>query len=560
MSVVKVSNLHKSYGSAQVLSDVSFSLDRGQKAALVGENGSGKSTLLKIIAGIEEADAGSVTVSKNARIGYLPQDAEPADGVSIRQYLRNAAGIDALERKLAECNLRRPKGIGAQRCLELERAYQRLRGYAFDYRIRLMLSGFGLSRLSLEQSLDTLSSGQKTKVVLAGILLTGVDLLLLDEPTNNLDLPALIWLEDYLKKTKAAAIIVSHDRRFLDKTVRKIFEIDAHAHTFSIASGTYSDYLLMQSKLLARQKEEYRLQQEEIARLVDLANELRARSEKGSQWKGTDNDKFLRRFKQERAGRTGKAAKAVEKRIEHMNHVEKPVTPAPLHIPLAAEISAANCLIKASGLVAGYPDGFRVGPVSFEIPFGARMGIMGLNGSGKSTLLKTIAGLLPPLEGEVEVGRGLVLGNLMQEHETLDRTQTLLASVTGRTGMGLSETFSLLTKFNFSERQIKQPIADLSVGGRVRFLLALFSAMSVSALLLDEPTNHLDLEALEALEETLKTYAGTVILVSHDRHFLEKARLETVYMLSDGTFAKIPDYTAYVEKAEAHAQQLLRLW
>lgn len=556
--MLKVNNLHKSYGATVVFSDISFSLERGQKVALVGSNGSGKSTLLRLIAGVEEKDGGDIGFSKNACVGYLPQDTSTIEDLPIRDYLRKVAGVDVIEARMNELSLNLEDKAAAAEYSDLQETYLRLDGYAFDHRMEMVLAGFGLSNIGLERRASQLSSGQKSKVTLAGILLKGVDILLLDEPTNNLDLPALVWLEDYLQKSEAAVMIVSHDRRFLDRTVRKVFELDTHNHTLNISGGTYSDYLAMKSKRFARQQQEFEQQQEEIGRLSERAGRLRASSEKGSNWKGSDNDKFLRGFKQDRAGRSARAAKSLEKRIDRIDRVEKPIERDPLKIELAAQESPSSCVITLSNLVVGYESGFQAGPLSLSISPGTRVGIMGLNGSGKSTLLKTIAGELPPVSGTVEIGRGLKVGNMMQEHETLPRDMTVLDCAMKRTGLVVQDTFAHLAKFDLTENQIRQPIGNLSPGGRARLLLAIFAATSVNALLLDEPTNHLDLEALEALEEALESYQGTVILVSHDRYFLEIAKLDLVYVLSDGVFTKIPDYTVYVKEAEARAEQLLR--
>ncbi|NQV88481.1 MAG: ABC-F family ATP-binding cassette domain-containing protein [Parcubacteria group bacterium] len=527
--------------------------------ALVGLNGTGKTTLLKIVAGIEEPDAGVLEISNNTCIGYLPQDTSLSGDTTISAYLRQAVGIDILERQIEELTSDLDSVAKTKRYNEVLEKYERLDGYTFDHRMRVMLSGFGLESIDLEHQLSNLSSGQKSKIVLAGILLRGVDLLLLDEPTNNLDLPALIWLEDFLHKTEAACIVVSHDRRFLDRVVKKIFELDWHTRTMTITGGTYSDYLEMVARRIAQQKEKYLLQQEEIERLNDRAQEKRAESARGARWKGTDNDKCLRGFKRDRAGKSGRGAKSIEKRVEQMEKVEKPFEKDPFEILLKAETGPGTLDISLTNLVAGYPDSFQIEPVSFEIRYGNRVGIMGLNGTGKSTLLKTITGQLPPLGGEVEIGSGVRIGNMMQEHETLPRNLTLLDFVANRAHLSQRDSYHTLAKFGLSKKKVKLPISTLSPGERARLLLALFSAQSVNTLVLDEPTNHLDLEALDALEETMKTYRGTVLLVSHDRYFLEKASLGTIYVLSERVLSRIPDYKAYLVTAEERAQKLLKL-
>lgn len=557
--MLKATKLQKSYGSLPVLSDVSFSLERGQKVALVGNNGTGKTTLLKMIAGLEHPDGGTLEIVQDACVGYLPQDTNLVEDVSVSVYLRSISGIASLEKEIEELSKDLDDPRKARRYSEVHEQYEHLNGYAFDRRMEVMLAGFGLDPIGIDHKLSSLSSGQKSKVALVGILLKGVDLLLLDEPTNNLDLPALVWLEDYLKKSEAACIVVSHDRRFLDRVVKKVFELDWHTHSLTITGGTYSDYLEMVAKRIARQKEDYRIQQEEIERLSDKARDKRADAARGARWMGKDNDKFLRGFKRDQAGKSARVAKAIDKRIEQMDKVERPIERDPFEIPLEAEVSSGGLHVSAIDVVAGYRDGFQIGPVSFELRYGDRIGIMGLNGSGKSTLLKTLTGQMEPLSGRIEIGSGIRIGNMMQEHETLPRECTLLEFLTEREHLTRQDSYAKLARFGFDERQVTLPIGTLSPGGRARLLLALFSAQSVNMLVLDEPTNHLDLEALEALEEMMRTYRGTVVLVSHDRYFLEKASLGVVYVLSEGVLTRIPDYKAYEASAEERARKLLKL-
>ena len=323
MSMIKVQKLQKSYGLLTVLFDVSFSLGRGQKAALVGHNGTGKTTLLTILAGLEDQDAGKIDIARDACIGYLPQDTSLSGKESIMNYLRQVSGIEALEKEIENLSAELSDPEKLQRYGEAQSKYEHLDGYRFAHRAEVMLSGFGLVDVGLDRPLCNLSSGQKGKVALAGILLKGVDLLLLDEPTNNLDLPALIWLEDFLQKSEASCIVVSHDRRFLDRVVRKIFELDWRTHALTVTGGTYSDYLEMVAKRIAGQKEEYRLQQEEIERLNEKAREKKADAAQGSHWSPSDNDKFLRGFKRDRASKSSKAAKAIEKNRKELKLQEE---------------------------------------------------------------------------------------------------------------------------------------------------------------------------------------------------------------------------------------------
>jgi len=558
MSMIQVKNIHKSFGSRILLVNASFSVEEGDKVALVGDNGSGKTTLLKMIAGLEELDSGKIKLAKNLRLGYLPQDTSVAGEETISEHIRGLLGIDKLEEEMTKLSSNLHQTDQTQKYNQLREEYLRLDGYTFESRLKAIISGFGLSDKDINKSLSALSSGQKSKVALAGVLLRGVDLLLLDEPTNNLDLPALIWLEEFIRQIPAACIIVSHDRLFLDRTAKKIFRLDSRRKTLTVSGGTYSDYLARLTKEEARQETEYLLQQKEVKRLTETAQKKRQSSEKGSHWQGSDGDKLLKGFKRERAGQSAGVAKAIEKRIDQMVTIEKPFEANDFAIPLEAETGSGRHHLSLDEVVAGYLDGFRVGPLSLNIPYGNRLGIIGLNGSGKSTLLKTIAGELPSLSGEIKVGSSVKMGNLMQEHETLPRSLPLLECVMKQAGLDRQRSYAKLAKFGFDKSRVEQLVGTLSPGERARLLLAVFSARSVNVLILDEPTNHLDLPALQALEKTLSTYTGTVILVSHDRYFLEQAKLDFTYILTGGLLTRVADYFAYIAEAEARATKLIK--
>jgi ATPase subunit of ABC transporter with duplicated ATPase domains len=522
--MLAVKKISKNYGSAVILSEVSFTLGKGEKAALVGPNGVGKTTLLRILAGLEDLDSGNLEFQKSARIGYLAQDTSVMGSSTVSEYIKEVSGIQKLE----------------------------------EHKVQAIMAGFGFRESDLKRSLASLSSGQKMKVALVGILLKDADLLLLDEPTNNLDLPSLIWLEDFLKISEATAIVVSHDRRFLDRVTRKIIEVDNNTRNATVTGGKYSDYLEMSVKRIERARESYRLQQEEITRLTEEARKKKIEAEQGSKWQGSDNDKFLRGFKRDRAGKSSKKAKTIEKRIEMMDKIDRPIEKEPLEISLNASNNPGTLHISLRDMVVGYEGVFSVGPISVDIIFGNRVGIMGLNGSGKSTLLRTITGTLKPLKGTIEIGSGVRIGNMMQEHETLPRDNTPLEFLESKAGFSLQDSYAKLAKFGIDPHQAKRPIGEMSPGGRARLILSLFSALSVNTLVLDEPTNHLDIEAVQALEETLDSYTGTVILVSHDRYFLEKSKLDSVYQISDGRFARIGDYSEYIEAMEKRAIRILK--
>jgi len=542
---IKATNIHKVYGAVTVLADISFTLEQGVKVGLVGGNGTGKSTLLKIIARQVESDGGEVTFRKGLAVGYMPQDTSLATDESISDYLRRVSGIAKLEEEMATKS-------------EAMTEYERRNGYAFYARMEAILAGFGFGNISTDRSVNTLSSGQKSKVFMSGILLSDANVLLLDEPTNNLDLPALIWLESFLKKSTAACIIVSHDRFFLDTIVRRIFEIDWRTRELSVSNGRYSDYLERVQKERVRQLAEFENQQEEITRLTESARSKKQEAQKGAKFKGTDNDKFLRGFKRDRASGSAKAAKAIEKRIEQIDRVEKPIDRTQFRILLKAEKPKGSQDITLKEVVAGYPgSSFRIGPVSLAVHYGSRLAILGLNGSGKSTLLATVSGKLTPIEGEISVGSALVVGNLMQEHDNLPRDMSIRAFLGEHGKLAENQIYNMASKFGFKAEEIDKQIGSLSPGGRSRLLFALFTALSVNVLILDEPTNHLDLEALEALEVVVVNYQGTIILVSHDRYFLEKYNPTDTYVLTDDKLERQRGLEDYLEKTEREAKRLV---
>ena len=544
---LRVNEIRKAYGVTTVLESISFFLGKGQRAGLVGDNGTGKTTLLKILAGLVEPDAGEVKIREGAVVGYMPQDTSFVSNETIRDYVRRVSGMAALEERM-------------ETSLEAMIEYEYRDGYTFHHRLEMMLAGFGLADISSDRLIDSLSSGQKSKVFMAGVLLSDPDILLLDEPTNNLDLPALIWLESFLVRSSAACIVVSHDRLFLDRVTQRIFEIDWRNRTLNTTRGSYSDYMERKEKERAQRLAEHEAQQKEIQRLTEQVREKKNKANRGSRFEGSDSDKSSRGFKRDRAAKSGKTARVIEKRIERMEIVEKPFERDPFRIHLRSAKPKGLRDIALANVVAGYANSnFRIGPISITVPYGGRVVIQGLNGSGKSTLLRTISGKLKPLAGKVFVGSGLIIGDLMQEHDNLPREESVKDFLTRRAGVTVQEAYALAARSGFKAVEIDKEIAALSPGGRARLLFALFSALSANALILDEPTSHLDLEALEALEEAVAHYEGTIVLVTHDRRFLEQFQVADTYTLSEGRLVRQQDFAAYIAKAEREAERLIQL-
>lgn len=548
----------KAYGIRAVLSGVSFALGDGQKAALIGPNGVGKSTLLKILAGLETPNKGEVQRAKHAGVGYLSQEIEALPKETVREYLFRVSGLAELERSMKALEKDLADGEVLEEYMEMEDVYRRAGGYDFEHRAKVLLDGFRLPEDALDRMVSTLSGGQKSKVSLAAILIKGVDILLLDEPTNNLDLPALIWLEEYLLQSPATCLIASHDRKFLDRVVTKVLEIDWFKRDATLHTGNYTEVAERKALEIRRLKEAYRLQQEELHRLQETAQEKNDWAAKGAVQKWSDNDKMGRNFARDRSKKLAVFGKAIEVRRDQIDVIEQLKERQPLTIEMNVLESESDRNIYLKDIVAGY-DGFRIGPVDLEIPFGSRIGIVGPNGSGKSTLLKTLVGDLEPLEGGVILGAAIALGNFTQEHKNLPREKTVRWLFGEMAGIYDAERIRLaLRKFYLEQDTERDKIGDLSPGERARLLLALYSEMKVNVLVLDEPTNHLDIEAIEALEEVLQHYTGTIILVSHDRAFLEKVPALNLYQIETGQLKPLGDYESYTSTLAIEAKRMLR--
>jgi ATP-binding cassette subfamily F protein 3 len=527
--MIKVSNITKYFDEQRVLNNVSFTLEKGHKVALVGFNGTGKTTLLKMLTGEVSIEKGGIEINKKTTISSLPQDPEIYFGKKVLEFLE-------------------------------ESAKEKFDNPQIFYRdIEVMFSGFGLPSEVKDKNIGELSSGQKTKVFLIGILLQKTDVMLLDEPTNNLDLPALIWLEKYLQETKSAFIVVSHDKTFLDNVANKIFEIDWKTRRLEVINGKYSDFIERKQKDIDRTNKEAEMQVQELKRLRKLVRTKRDDAAKGAKYIAPDNDHILQGYRRGKSSDSLRDARVFQNRIDRMEKIEKPDERKDFNIKIDPEDSGSPRDILIKDLVCGYDDGFRVGPINLDVVFGSRIFILGLNGTGKSTILKTITGIIPKISGQLMVGNGVKFGNLMQEHESLNKDETVLEYLSSRISEEREILQNHLKHFGFEATQVVKKISTLSPGGRARLLLSYFSATNVNTLILDEPTNHLDIEAEEALEKTLAKFDGTVIVVTHNRDFVEKVSNDSIYVLSEGKLDRIKKFKKYLAEMEEKSKKLLRM-
>ncbi|MEN4010769.1 MAG: ribosomal protection-like ABC-F family protein [Chloroflexota bacterium] len=528
--MLSVQNISKTYIIDPILVDVSFTLNPGQRIGLVGANGCGKTTLLRILAGEEKADRGVIRINPpDLRVGYLPQSArfEPDD--SLECYLQRLHGDPtALSQRLAELAgalIEHPQRADLQAeydwlLVEIESAAQ---SAAQSARV---LASLGLDHLPPSLPVSALSGGQKTRLALAGLLIHRPRLLLLDEPTNHLDVDMLEWLEDWLAEYNGAALVVSHDRAFLDQVATHILAIDAHAHTARLFEGNYSAYLETTLAERERQWQAYRDQQDEITRLRAAAARLRSRARfhKGGKADPAITDGFSAGFFANRAKETVQKAKNIEKRVQRLlteERIDKPARSWEMKIDFGDLPESGRDALVLEHLSAGYPGNRLLDDLNLTLRYGSRTALLGRNGCGKTTLLRTIAGLIPPLEGRSRLGSGVRAGYMAQEQENLAPHANALETIQGVAALNETNARAFLSQFLFKGDDVFIPAGQLSFGERARLILAMLVAQGCNLLLLDEPINHLDIPARTRFEESLKSFRGTVLAVVHDRYFLE---------------------------------------
>ncbi len=536
--MLRADHLAKSYGITLLFEGVSFVLNAGERAGLVGINGSGKSTLLRLLACLEEPDEGSVFLSRGETVGYLPQSMEHLHGQTLRAILESARGdlplirerIRLLESEMARVNTEMNQALLKQYG-ELVAEFEARGGYVLEHRVEMVTQGLELGEIDLDRTLESLSGGQKIKLALARLLLENPSILLLDEPTNNLDLPALLWLENYLKSYKGAIIVVSHDRKFLDRVVAQVIELDEFKKTTTMYRGNFSEYSRQKMIELHSWEQSYKQQQRWIQKVEQDIQRTKHQAQ-GSE--SATNDSKIRRY----AKKVAKKAKAREKRLERVlegeARVDKPPLEWGLKLDLTGSIPANAGVLRAENIHWSYAGRELLQGVSLEIKGRDRVVIVGRNGSGKTTLLKILMGELIPLRGNVWVGPDVRVGYFSQEHSELDLRKTVLEEFRQDVVMYEDEARQFLSYFLFFEDEVTKRVRDISLGERAKLALAKMVVGGANFLVLDEPTNHMDFRSLEVVESALAQFQGSILLVSHDRYFIDRVHVNKVYSLEDG--------------------------
>ena len=499
----------KSFGAAEVLRRVSLSVAPGDRVGVIGPNGIGKSTFLRILAGLEEADDGRI--ARSGTVGYLPQEPDARPGETLLAYLARRTGVGGAAGHMDDLATR----LGddpelAQAYTDALERFLSLGGADFEARARAVASDVGLSRM--EQEISTMSGGEAARATLAGILLARFDAFLLDEPTNNLDFDGLGRLEDFLDGLRGGAVIVSHDRAFLDRTVTRVLELEAETREPHEYAGGWAEYEAGRERARAEHEKAFAGYVEERERFRNLLSERRTQARAG----GAQAD---------RRGTHALMSKvrSAEKRLDRLEVVDKPWQPWRLRLSLQARGRGGDLVAELRGAVVERGS-FRLGPVDLRLGYGDRLAVVGRNGSGKTTLLQALLGTEPLTAGTRRVGPATRMGELDQRRELFDTQDPLTGPFCERALLGEPEARTLLAKFGLGPDELARPASSLSPGERTRAVLALLMATGVNCLVLDEPTNHLDLEAIEELERALDEFDGTLVLVTHDRRFLEGFR------------------------------------
>ena len=545
MSLITANSLSKSFGAEDLFANVSFSVAKGARLALVGPNGIGKTTLLRILIGQEEPSSGTVTRVKSLRIGYLPQEADfELKGSLWDVCLEPFADLIRMQEELEKLEVEMSDPERREQALvrygPLQHNFEQRGGYVYQVRIKQVLTGLGFDPADFEMSLDHLSGGQRTRAHLARLLLSNPDLLLLDEPTNHLDISAVEWLEGYLSQWEGAAVIVSHDRYFLDHACNALLEMAISGAEYY--RGNYTTYLSEREnrwqhrfEVFESEKEKLLKEVEYIKKNISGQNTLQAKGKlkrltrvvqaveqvgmdavSSSNWSQLDVETTTSPFSVEEA----------ERRVRALRPPQR-ITPD-LGLHLRSTQRSGDLVIRTKNLKVGYPaedglpENFLFSAPNIELRRLDCAALIGPNGAGKSTFLKMILGQLQPLAGEAMLGSSLHVGYFAQAHEGLDPEKTVLDEILGQSpGMLPYQGRDYLGKYLFSGDDAFKKVSMLSGGERGRLALAKLSLQDTNLLLLDEPTNHLDISSQEILQSVLDAYQGTILLVTHDRYLVD---------------------------------------
>lgn len=542
--MLSIHNLNKNFGIQPVLKNINFNISAGERIGLIGVNGSGKTTLMRILAGFEHPDSGNVASTRpNLRVGYLAQGMEfdpqqtlhsalassPQGGLNSDSQSDPALEVESLALALSQF----PHDAALQ--AQYDSALHKLSGEGIQP--STVLEPLGLSHFPADTPIAHLSGGQKTRLMLAKVLLDDPHLLLLDEPTNHLDIEMLEWLEDWLNGFKGAALIVSHDRTFLDNTVTRVLELDSSTHNVKSYEGNYSEYLDAKEKEWNKQWDAYRDQETEIRRMKDDINRTKQQA-LHVEMTTTPRQPGVRRIAKKVAVKAKSREKKLDRYLNSEDRVERPMPKWGIKLDLAQPEHQSKDVLVIDNLSIGYAlEKPLLTNINVFIRAGQRVVLTGANGSGKTTFIRTIVGKLPPLTGSFRLGGATKLGYMAQEQELLNPALNSVQTIQSVSAINETETRNFLHYFLFKGDAALRPAGELSFGERARLQLALLVAQGCTFLILDEPINHLDIPSRERFEEALENFNGTILAVVHDRSFIERFATD-VWQARDGKIHK----------------------
>ena len=535
---VALRDVEKYYGANRVLKGITFEVNQGEKIGLLGRNGAGKTTLFRLLANLDSLDEGSILIRKGAVIGMLDQIPDFPETSTVYDVLYSAfADLTGIRNQMKQLE-QLMKHQATEKVLNsyayLQQLFEVNDGYSMEENINRIRTGLKISDAMAEKEFALLSGGEKTRVMLGKLMLEKPDILLLDEPTNHLDLSSIEWLEEFLKAYEGTAIIISHDRYFLDRVVSRIVEIvDGKAELYA---GNYSYYFQEKQERYEAQLARFSQEQKKIKQLEDAARRMHEWAERAN------NDAMHKR------------AFSIEKRIERMDKTDKPIRERQMNTAFAEHTFSGKDVVFAQGLHKKYGDRTVLDKLDLLVRRNERVAILGDNGSGKSTLMGIIAGEVQPDGGTIKVGDSARFAYLPQTVTFADPKLSILGTVTRTLSLPEGIARGLLARYKFRQEDVHKTVETLSGGEKSRLRLCIMMQKDVNLLLLDEPTNHLDIDSREWLENALEDFTGTLVFVSHDRYFIRKFA-DRISELAGG---RIQDYYGdyeYFRESKAARQQ-----
>lgn len=537
MIVLSCSNLSKSFVVEPILEDVSFSINKGEKIGVVGLNGSGKTTLFNIISGEIASDSGQIYIQKDLKIGYLKQHTTiESNNTVFEECLEVFIPIMEMEKSLRnleqEMSIEGKKGhterldVLMNRYANLSEEFSDKNGYGYKSEIKGILKGLGFSDEEMDKKVNLLSGGQKARLSMGKLLLEKPDLLLLDEPTNHLDIEAISWLEKFLNEYEGTTLIISHDRYFLDNIVNKVFHLENLK--LNIYNGNYTQFMKKRKVNLELLKKQYESQQKEIER----------------------QEEIIKRFSNYGGQRYIRQAQSRQKLIDKMKIIDKPVDNLKrTRLRFEPKIESGREVLCVDSLSKSFGEHNLFEEINFNIYKGEKVGLIGPNGVGKTTLFKMILGEIIPSNGDIKLGHHVHIGYFDQEQNTLNLDKTIIDEIWDENPkLDHYQIRRYLAQFLFIGDDIFKEISELSGGERSRLALLKLMLSKANFLLMDEPTNHLDIDSKEVLEDALQDYDGTVLVISHDRYFLNRVADKIIELSEDGLKEYLGNFDYYIEK------------